>query len=184
MQGAFREHVAALEELGARTRLVRLADDLEGLDGLVIPGGESTTMTKLMDRMGLTDVLAQALRDGLPALATCAGMIVLAEHVSDGIAGQQGLGILDISVRRNGYGRQLESFEDDVEIDAGEHRFPGVFIRAPRIEDTGGAEVIARHDGEPVGVRQRNVLAFTFHPELSCDRRLHAEFLELVRRAA
>ena len=180
LQGAFLEHVRALEAAGAETRLVRLAADLDDLDGLVIPGGESTTMTKLMERMGLLDTLKSALERGLPALATCAGMIVLAQRVSDGIDGQPTLGVLDIDVRRNAYGRQVESFEDDVEVVGVDSHFPGVFIRAPRVENPGTAEVIARHHGEVVGVREGNVMAFTFHPELSGDLRLHEEFLKLV----
>ncbi|TMC06166.1 MAG: pyridoxal 5'-phosphate synthase glutaminase subunit PdxT [Chloroflexi bacterium] len=184
MQGAFREHVRALEACGARTRLVRLPADLVGLDGLVIPGGESTTMTMLMERMGLLDAVADAVRGGLPTLGTCAGMIVLAGHVTDGRDGQVVLGAVDIGVRRNGYGRQVDSFEADVEfrgLDGGP--FPGVFIRAPVIEEVGGAEVLAEHDGHPVAVRQGSVMALAFHPELSGDLRLHREFLRLVEGA-
>lgn len=147
----------------------------------MIPGGESTTMTMLMERMGLYDAVADALRAGLPALGTCAGMILLAERVSDGIDGQQGLGVLDIAVRRNAYGRQLESFEAALELNGDGESFPGVFIRAPIVEDTGSTEVIARHDGRPVGVRKGRTMALSFHPELSGDLRLHREFLRLVR---
>ncbi|TMC14469.1 MAG: pyridoxal 5'-phosphate synthase glutaminase subunit PdxT [Chloroflexi bacterium] len=181
LQGAFREHVRAFEAAGARTRLVRLKEDLEDLEGLVIPGGESTTMTMLMERMGLYDAVADALHSGLPALGTCAGMILLAERVSDGIDGQQGLGVLDIAVRRNAYGRQLESFEAELELNGDGASFPGVFIRAPIVEDVGSTEVIARHDGRPVGVRKGRTMALAFHPELSGDLRLHREFLRLVR---
>jgi pyridoxal 5'-phosphate synthase pdxT subunit len=181
LQGAFREHVRALESCGARTRLVRLPEDLEGLDGLVIPGGESTTMIKLMERMGPSQRLRTCLSEGLPTLGTCAGMIVLAQRISDGIAGQMSLGVLDIGVRRNGYGRQLESFEAPVEVKGMEAvPFPGIFIRSPVVEDLGAAEVIAEHEGQPVGVRQRNLMALSFHPELSPDLRLHREFLRLV----
>jgi len=147
----------------------------------VIPGGESTTMTMLMERMGLYDAVAEALRSGLPALGTCAGMILLSERVSDGIDGQQGLGVLDIAVRRNAYGRQLESFEAALELNGDGESFPGVFIRAPIVEDTGSTEVIARHEGRPVGVRKGRTMALSFHPELSGDLRLHREFLRLVR---
>jgi 5'-phosphate synthase pdxT subunit len=184
LQGAFREHVRALEACGARTRWVRLPQDLERLDGLVMPGGESTTMTKLMERMGLTESLRSHVSEGLPTLATCAGMIVLAQRIADGIAGQISLGLLDIGVRRNGYGRQLESFEAPVEVAGLESAFPGIFIRSPVVEDAGTAEVIARHAGDPVGVRQRNVMALAFHPELSSDLRLHREFLRLVADAS
>ncbi len=181
LQGAFREHVSAFEAAGARTRLVRLKEDLVGLDGLVIPGGESTTMTMLMERMGLFDAVQDAVLGGLPTLGTCAGMIILARQVSDGIEGQRSFNALDIDVRRNGYGRQLESFEAPVELEGDEEPFPGVFIRAPLVEDSGSTEVIARQDGRPVGVRKGNLMALAFHPELSGDLRLHREFLRLVK---
>jgi 5'-phosphate synthase pdxT subunit len=184
LQGAFREHVRALEACGARTRLVRLASDLEGLDGLVIPGGESTTMTMLMERMGLLDAVERAVRAGLPTLGTCAGMILLSGRVADGRPDQVVLGALDIGVRRNGYGRQVDSFEADLEVSglAG-GPFPGVFIRAPLVEEVGRAEVLAEHEGRPVAVRQGRVMALAFHPELSGDLRLHREFLRLVEGA-
>jgi len=184
LQGAFREHVRALEACGARTRLVRLPADLEDLDGLVIPGGESTTMTMLMERMSLLGPVTDAVRGGLPALGTCAGMIVLARRITDGRADQAPLGALDIGVRRNGYGRQVDSFEADLHVsglDGGP--FPGVFIRAPVVEEVGGAEVLAQHDGRAVAVRQGSVMALAFHPELSGDLRMHREFLRLVEGA-
>ena len=181
MQGAFAEHVRALEACGARTRLVRTKDDLAGLDGLVLPGGESTTMTMLMDRVGLTAPLRAAIEKGLPVLATCAGMIVLARDITDAMAGQQGMGLLDISVRRNGYGRQVDSFEAPLHIAgiAGK-QFPGVFIRAPLVESTGEAEVTASYDGHPVAVRQGHIIALCFHPELSGDLRMHKEFVRMA----
>jgi 5'-phosphate synthase pdxT subunit len=184
LQGAFREHVRALEACRARTRLVRLPEDLRGLDGLVIPGGESTTMTMLMNRMGFLDAVGGAIRGGLPALGTCAGMIVLCDRVTDGREGQDVLHALDIAVRRNAYGRQVDSFEAELEVaglDGGP--FPGVFIRAPIVETVGKVQVLAEHDGHPVAVRQGRVMAFTFHPELSGDLRLHREFLKLVEGA-
>ena len=181
LQGAFLEHVRAFEELGARTRLVRLKEDLAGLEGLVIPGGESTTMTMLMERMGLFDAVRDALLGGLPALGTCAGMIILAHGVNDGIDGQRSFGVLDIDVRRNGYGRQLESFEAPLQLEGDDEPFPGVFIRAPLVEDAGTSEVIVRHESRPVGVRKGRTMALAFHPELSGDLRLHREFLRLVR---
>ena len=184
LQGAFREHVRALEACSARTRLVRLPADLDGLDGLVIPGGESTTMTMLMERMGLLAAVSRAVRGGLPTLGTCAGMIVLADHITDGRADQVVLGALDIGVRRNGYGRQVDSFEADLDVhglDGGP--FPGVFIRAPLVEHVGEAEVLAEHAGRAVAVRQGRVMALAFHPELSGDLRLHREFLRLVEGA-
>lgn len=181
MQGAFAEHMRALERCGAKARLVRSAEDLEGLDGIVLPGGESTTMTMLMERMGLLAPLRAAIAGGLATLATCAGMIVLAREVSDGMAGQKSLGLLDIGVRRNGYGRQVESFEAALDVAGlGTKAFPGVFIRAPLVESTGRAEVMATHGGHPVAVRQGRIVALCFHPELTGDLRLHREFVRLA----
>jgi pyridoxal 5'-phosphate synthase pdxT subunit len=181
LQGAFAEHIRALEASGARTRVVRSAADLEGLDGIVLPGGESTTMTMLMDRVGLLGPLRGAIDAGLPTLATCAGMILLAREVSDGMWGQHGLALLDIAVRRNGYGRQVDSFEADLEIEglAGKS-FPGVFIRSPLVESTGAVNVIATHQGHAVAVRQGQILALCFHPELTKDLRLHREFVRMA----
>ncbi len=160
---------------------MRTADDLKGLDGLVIPGGESTTMEMLMERVGLLGPLTDAIRNGLPVLATCAGMILLARDISDAMPGQRGLGLLDIGVRRNGYGRQVDSFEADLDIASlGNRRFPGVFIRAPMIERTGEVEVVASYEDHPVAVKQGNILALSFHPELSGDRRLHKEFVRMA----
>lgn len=181
LQGAFREHARALEACGARARLVRLPEELEGLDGLVIPGGESTTMEMLMARMGLLEPVREALRAGLPTLGTCAGMIVLADRITDGRPDQHGLRALDIAVRRNAFGRQVDSFEADIDVvglDGG--TFHGVFIRAPVVEDAGATEVLASYDGQPVAVRQGRVMALAFHPELTGDLRLHREFLKLV----
>ena len=181
MQGAFAEHVRALEESGARTRLVRTREDLEGLDGIVLPGGESTTMTMLMERTGLLQPLRQAIAGGLATLATCAGMIILARDVVDGMTDQEGLGLLDVAVRRNGYGRQVDSFEAELDVEGlGGKSFPGVFIRSPLVESTGSAEVIARHDGHAVALRQGRIVALCFHPELTGDLRLHREFVKLA----
>ena len=182
MQGAYREHLAALERCGARTRLVRNTEDLVGLDGLVIPGGESTTMQILLERMGILDAVRDAVQRGLPTLGTCAGMILLSSEITDGRAGQRAFGVLDASVRRNGYGRQVDSFEADLDVRglAG-GSFPGVFIRAPLVERVGkDVEVLAEHDGHAVALRQGNVMALCFHPELSDDPRLHRSFLDLV----
>ncbi len=182
MQGAFAEHVRALEASGAKTRLVKTPDDLRDLEGLVLPGGESTTMTMLMERVGLLEPLRGAIAAGLPTLATCAGMIVLAREVTDGMAGQRGLGLLDISVRRNGYGRQVDSFEAAVDVAGLEGKpFPGVFIRSPLVESAGTAEVVAMHDGHAVAVRQGHILALCFHPELTGDRRLHEAFVRIAK---
>jgi pyridoxal 5'-phosphate synthase pdxT subunit len=184
MQGAFAEHIRALEACGARTRLVRSRDDLEGLQGIVLPGGESTTMTMLLERMELLEPLRAAIKGGLATLATCAGMIVLARDVTGGMAEQRGLGLLDIAVRRNGYGRQVDSFEAELQISGlGGKPFPGVFIRAPLVESTGAVEILAAHDGHAVAVRQGRIIALCFHPELSGDRRLHREFVQLAASA-
>jgi 5'-phosphate synthase pdxT subunit len=185
MQGAFAEHIRALEASGATTRIVRSAEDLNGLDGIVLPGGESTTMTMLMDRVGLLGPLRAAIEGGLPTLATCAGMIVLAREVSDGMHDQHGLGLLDIAVRRNGYGRQVDSFEADLDIAGiGGKGFSGVFIRSPLVESTGDVDVIATHEGHAVAVRQGNILALCFHPELTRDLRLHREFVRMAAHKA
>jgi pyridoxal 5'-phosphate synthase pdxT subunit len=181
MQGAFAEHVRALEAAGARTRLVRTREDLEGLDGIVLPGGESTTMTMLMERVGLLEPVRDAIRDGLATLATCAGVIVLAREITDGMPEQKGLGLLDVGVRRNGYGRQVESFESPLRIDGlGGKDFPGVFIRSPRVERIGDVKVLASYDGHAVALRQDRILALCFHPELTSDLRLHREFVRLA----
>ena len=181
MQGAFAEHVRALEAAGARTRLVRTREDLEGLDGIVLPGGESTTMTMLMERVGLLEPVRDAIRDGLATLATCAGVIVLAREITDGMPEQKGLGLLDVGVRRNGYGRQVESFESPLRIDGMNGKdFPGVFIRSPLVVRTGDVKVLASYDGHPVALRQDRILALCFHPELTSDLRLHREFVRLA----
>jgi pyridoxal 5'-phosphate synthase pdxT subunit len=181
MQGAYREHLRALEACGAATRVVRTKADLDDLDGLVIPGGESTTMQILLERMGLLETVQDVVRAGLPTLGTCAGMILLARDIVDGRAGQRSFGALDIAVRRNGYGRQVDSFEAALEVSGLEGgTFPGVFIRAPVVEYAGDVEVMAEHEGHPVAVRQGHVIGLCFHPELSPDLRLHQEFLKLV----
>jgi 5'-phosphate synthase pdxT subunit len=181
LQGAFREHARALEACGAEARLVRLPQDLDGLDGLVIPGGESTTMSLLLDRMGLIEPVQQAVDAGLPTLGTCAGLILLADRISDGRPGQHALHALDIAVRRNGYGRQVDSFEADLDVAGLEGgRFPAIFIRAPVIEEAAGVEVLATYNGHPVAVRDGPVMGLAFHPELSRDLRLHRKYLTLV----
>ena len=181
MQGAYAEHLKALDKAGARTRLVRTREDLESLDGIVLPGGESTTMTMLMDRVGLLEPVREAIEGGLATLATCAGMIVLAQDITDGMPGQDSLHLLDVGVRRNGYGRQVESFEAPLHIAGMNGReFPGVFIRSPLVERAGDVEVLASYDGHPVAVRQHRILALCFHPELTDDMRLHREFVRLA----
>lgn len=184
LQGAFWEHEAMLRRLGVQTRQVRLPQDLEGLDGLIIPGGESTSIGYLAERRGLLEPLREFALSGRPVWGTCAGMILLAREIVDGIPGQPALGLMDITVRRNAFGRQVNSFETDLEVPAlGEVPFPAVFIRAPVIERVGlEVEVLARlEDGAPVAVRQGNLLATAFHPELTSDTRFHRYFLELRR---
>jgi pyridoxal 5'-phosphate synthase pdxT subunit len=182
LQGAFAEHASALSTLGARPVLVRTAAELRGVDAVVLPGGESTTMSKLLDTSGLRSPLASLLSGGLPAFGTCAGLILLARSIADGRPDQRSFGVLDVAVLRNGYGRQRESFEAPVPIDAlGEPPFQGVFIRAPRITSVGEAvTVLASVAGDPVLVCQGPVLAAAFHPELAGDLRLHHLFLERV----
>jgi len=181
MQGAFAEHLHALEVAGARTRLVRTSEDLKDLDGIVLPGGESTTMTMLMERVRLLEPLREAIRGGLATLATCAGMIVLASEITDGMQEQKGLGLLDVSVRRNGYGRQVESFEAPLHIEGMNGKeFPGVFIRSPLVERTGDVKVMATFEGHAVAVKHDRILALCFHPELTGDLRLHREFVRLA----
>jgi 5'-phosphate synthase pdxT subunit len=180
LQGAYRLHADVLRDLDAEPVDVRTPDALSGVDAIVVPGGESTTMSFLLDSSGLREPLGHALRDGMPALGTCAGMIVLATEVLDGRADQQSLGIVDIAVRRNAFGRQRDSFEADLVIDglAG-GPFPAVFIRAPFVERVGeGVVVEATVNDHPVLCRQGNVTVCSFHPELSNDLRLHQRFLE------
>ena len=181
LQGAFRAHAQRLAELGVDTREARRPADLSGIDGLVMPGGESTTMSSLLTSSGLFDELKPRISDGLPVFGTCAGMILLATEVLDGRPDQRTFGAIDLTVRRNGYGRQLDSFETDLALDGPGDPFHGVFIRAPRVETVGPAvEVLASHDGVPVLVRQGRAMAASFHPELTPDTRLHERFVELV----
>jgi 5'-phosphate synthase pdxT subunit len=182
LQGAFASHQERLAELGASTRQVRAPDDLDGVDALVMPGGESTTMSKLLLTSGLFDAIAARLRSGMPVLGTCAGMILLATDVIDGRPDQRSFGAIDLAVRRNGYGRQVDSFEADLDVRGIEGGpFHGVFIRAPKVERVGdGVEVLAEHDGIPVLTRSRRVTVASFHPELAGDARLHAQFLDQV----
>ena len=187
LQGDFSLHARALDRLGAPWRLVRAPAELAECAGLIIPGGESTTLTRLLDRGGLREPLV-AFAARRPVLGTCAGLIMLAQRL-DGEAPRHGvapLGLLDCLVRRNGYGRQADSFSDDVDftpLDGDGAPFPAVFIRAPRILATGPAcEVLGTHRGEPVAVRQGLVCGLTFHPELTDDLRLHARFVASCER--
>jgi pyridoxal 5'-phosphate synthase pdxT subunit len=181
LQGAFREHIAALRDVGVDAVEVRLARDLEGLDGLVIPGGESSTMSKLIEAYDLEPPIRELHARGGAFLGTCAGMIVLAHHAEDGRPDQRYLDMIDIDVRRNAYGRQPASFESPLRLVGEDLPIPGVFIRAPQIERIGdGVEVVAEHEGRPVAARQGNVLVTAFHPELTADRRLHGRFARMV----
>ncbi len=185
LQGDVREHLAALDEVGCSARRVKRPDDLEDVAGLVLPGGESTTLSMLLESTGLFDVLAARLgapgRSGLPLLGTCAGLVLVARQVLDGRPDQRTFGVLDAVVRRNGYGRQAQSFEADVVFGPGEGPpLPAVFIRAPLVVSVGAeVNVLAALDGVPVLVRQGPVLASSFHPELTPDRRVHRLFADM-----
>ena len=180
LQGASQRHADAVAALGAHPVEVRTPDDLAGIEGIILPGGESTTMSRLLDLAELFDPLADRLRAGLPAFGTCAGLILLSARILDGRDDQRSFGVLDVDVRRNAFGRQVDSFETDLSV-AGVPggAFPAVFIRAPVVERVGaGVEVLSRIDGVPVLCRQGPLLGAAFHPELSDDLRLHQLFLE------
>jgi 5'-phosphate synthase pdxT subunit len=188
LQGDVREHLRALSDSGAEAVTVRRVSELDDVDGLVIPGGESTTIVKLAVAFDLLDPLRKRIADGMPAYGSCAGMILLADRVLDGVQGQQTLGGLDVTVRRNAFGRQVDSFEESIAvtgIDGGP--FHAVFIRAPWVESVGAdVEVLGAVEGGPaagriVAVRQGGLLATSFHPELAGDARLHALFVEIVK---
>ncbi len=179
LQGASQRHAEALTVLGAHAVEVRTPDDLSGVEGLVLPGGESTTMSKLLDLSDLFDPVAERLADGMPAFGTCAGLILLAGEILDGREDRRSFGVLDVSVRRNAFGRQVDSFETDLPFE-GVGSVHAVFIRAPWVESHGeGVEVLAELDGHPVAVLQGTVLAVAFHPELAGETRFHEW---LVRR--
>lgn len=179
LQGAFAAHIAILESLGVDTIEVRSAEQLADVDALILPGGESTTVSMLLERFGLLEQLRSRIHDEqLPVFGTCAGMILLAEEILDGRADQHCLKALPMSARRNGYGRQLASFETDLDIDGLDEPFHGIFIRAPTVERIGaGVEVLAKVDGQPVLCRHGAVTVASFHPELSGDARLHKRWL-------
>ena len=190
LQGDVREHLAALAESDAIARPIRRPGELDGIDGLVIPGGESTTMSKLAIEFGLLDPLRKLVSAGLPMYGSCAGMIMLAREVLDGRPDQRSLEGIDMTVRRNAFGRQVDSFEAPVHIDGVEGGdFHAVFIRAPWVERVGpSVEVLGTVSAGPaagriVAVRQRNLLATAFHPELTGDLRVHRLFVEMVRGA-
>ena len=188
LQGDTREHLAALRECGAEPMTVRRRSELDAVDALVIPGGESTTMSHLLADIGLLEPLRSRLADGLPAYGSCAGMILLATEILDaGASGRQALplGAVDMTVRRNAFGRQVDSFEGDLDFAGLDNPVHAVFIRAPWVERCGaGVQVLARAAGHVVAVRQGPVLATAFHPEMTGDRRIHRLFVDMVTGAA
>ena len=180
LQGDVREHLGALEQAGAKAVPVRRLAEIEAVDGLVIPGGESTTLWRLAVAFELLEPLRKLIAAGLPAFGSCAGMIMLADRLVDGVEGQQTFGGIDMTVRRNAFGRQVDSFERQVTL-AGEP-FRAVFIRAPWVEQAGpGVAVIGEDEGRIVAVRQGVLLATAFHPELTPDRRIHELFVSMVK---
>ncbi len=187
LQGDFAEHLKILEACGYRVAVVRSKQDLESVNALIIPGGESTTILKLIDRLGLRDPLTKHITDGMPVFGTCAGAIVLAQRVSDGGFGgaalktsrEAPLGLLDVTITRNGYGRQVDSFEADLHVQGFQGLVKGIFIRAPVIDEVGTeVETMAAWGDRPVLVRSNNLLASTFHPELAGEHRIHKYFVE------
>ncbi|HXA27455.1 MAG TPA: pyridoxal 5'-phosphate synthase glutaminase subunit PdxT [Candidatus Angelobacter sp.] len=187
LQGDVREHRQAFERCGVPTREVRFPADLDSIDGLAMPGGESTTMSRLLRVFGLEEPLRRRLAEGMGCFATCAGMILLSTRILDGRADQLAFGALDVDVRRNGYGRQVDSFETELSIPTiGEQPFNAVFIRAPLVERTGrSVDILASVDGRPVAIAQGPHVALGFHPEMTDDDRLHRFFLDrLAARVA
>lgn len=182
LQGAFREHVAAVTRLGATAREVRQLKDIDGIDALIIPGGESTTMGKLLNEWNMLEPLRQRILDGMPVYGSCAGLILLCREIEN--SDQPRLGVLDATVRRNAFGRQVDSFETDLNIpEIGADPIPAVFIRAPVITGVGaGVTVLAEVNGQAVAVRQNNILATSFHPELTPDTRMHSYFLSFCSK--
>ena len=193
LQGDVREHLHLLESQGARALAVRRPAELDECDALVLPGGESTTMAKLARTFELFDPIRKRLDDGMPALGTCAGMILLADRILDGIVGQETFGGLDVTVRRNAFGRQVDSFEGPITYEGLAEPVHAVFIRAPWVEEIGeGVEVLARVTvdssergpaGRIVAVRQGHLMATSFHPEVGGDARVHRQFLDLVEQS-
>jgi len=186
LQGDVREHLRMLTSLGARAIGVRRVAELDACDGLIVPGGESTTMFKLARTFDLFEPIRQRIKEGLPVFGTCAGMIMLADRIEDGIADQETLGGLDITVRRNAFGRQVDSFEGDLDFAGLDEPVHAIFIRAPWVEDAGpDVEVLARVGDGPaagrvVAVRQGALMATSFHPEVGGDDRVHRQFLDLI----
>lgn len=181
LQGAFREHIYAVEALGVAAVAVRLPSQMDDCAGFIIPGGESTAISKLMETYGFYEAIAGRHAEGMAVWGTCAGAILIAKEVVDGISEQRGLDLMNVSVRRNAYGRQIDSFEADLDFAHIAERFTGIFIRAPRIERVGvGVEVLASYDGFAVAARERDLMITTFHPELTGDPSIHRYFAETV----
>ena len=181
LQGAFKLHVQALKRLGVEAIEVRTLENFEASQALIIPGGESTTMSFLLESSGIFEALQERSNNGMPILGTCAGMILLSSKITDGRNDQKPLKLIDIEVRRNGYGRQIDSFESDLMIKGFENFFTGGFIRAPLVESAGeNVDVLAELNGQPIMCRQESTIVTSFHPELADDDRIHAEFLEMV----
>jgi len=182
LQGAFAAHCESLASIGVQTVEVRTPEQLATVDALLMPGGESSTMSQLLESSGLFDPIAARIANGMPTFGTCAGMILLSSEILDGRSDQRSFSAIDISVRRNAFGRQVDSFESDIDTRVGQ--FNGVFIRAPRMERVDpGVEVLGQLGDEPVLVQQGNVMAASFHPELSHDVRLHEYFISLMPTA-
>lgn len=181
LQGAFREHIYAIEALDARATAVRLPAQLDDLEGLIIPGGESTAISKLMETYGFYEPIAERHAQGMAVWGTCAGAILIAKNAIDGVEGQRGLELMDVTVRRNAYGRQVDSFEVDLDFAHIGEAYRGIFIRAPWLESVGDdVEVLAEHELHVCAAREGRLLATTFHPELSGDPRVHRYFAEEV----
>jgi 5'-phosphate synthase pdxT subunit len=186
LQGDVREHISALIACGVEAAPVRRETEIESIDALVLPGGESTTIAQLAEVFGIYDLLKVRIASGMPVYGSCAGMILLATEILDAKIGQKSFGGLDISVRRNAFGRQVDSFESDIEFKDGSNELiRAVFIRAPWVEKVGDAvQVLASIDSHPVAVRSETALATSFHPELTGDHRIHSYFIEHVARPA
>ena len=181
LQGDFREHIASSQACGHQAVAVRRESELVGVDALILPGGESTTIALLAQSYGLFSPIQKAIADGLPVYGSCAGMILLADRIIDGAMGQKTFGGIDMTVRRNAFGRQVESFESEIEF-AGES-VTGVFIRAPWVEEVGkGVEILARTGSHPVAVRSGSLMATSFHPELTSDNAVHRYFFDEICR--
>ncbi len=181
LQGDVREHVRAIEQSGATAIAVKHTDQIDAVDGCILPGGESTTIGKLLDRFGLLEPLADRARSGMPLYGTCAGAILMATEIVGREDAPHRLAVMAMTVERNAYGRQIDSFETDLDVSGLEGDFRAVFIRAPVIEAVGdGVEVLATVDGKPVLVRQGHLLASTFHPEMTDDHRVHDLFVGMV----